>query len=520
MTMPVAKTRRGRRRGVAVLVVLLLISVTLAVSYVSMRSQTTASIVERNANLRDAARQAAMTGLAAALKKMQSASWGGVGTMLVQSLGSGQRFEVSFAAGDARLAPGDPDYSEYPYRVTLLATGYASDPSAAGSLSSHVIRAVVRLVPRKLSDAPAGWSEITSQTFCQWERGDFSLTVPFRIEGPVRIRAKFDLSDDQLNWSDDVLWWYMTGLNWLRLAGQPDWRPLTGPVCLNHSGQDSDTLALMRTGLGLTTQDASNSAVFRWSEPVSSKTYRLYPGGKSYNVVDLPRELRGVSLEPDPETNPLGIFWRNGTLAMHEDVTIRGTVMTAGSSNPDIHVYGANVRLLPLDLPPLEDLTATAQRPVRLPTIVSADDMTFHDASRSTIEGLVMVADNFNIDEAPQSDTSISIRGKVAAKDVDISRRSPWNQLRLWWDIQFNLFLAQYQNAGGIPTFPIWLQKHCGLDPEPRMVIRPDDKEILYHWQNANNPIYVPHPDDASPLEPGKPGLRWELLDWVDNPQS
>ncbi len=63
MSFTVPLPPRQPRRGVATRVVLLLISMALAVAYASMRSQTTASLVQRNAALRTSARQAAMTGM-------------------------------------------------------------------------------------------------------------------------------------------------------------------------------------------------------------------------------------------------------------------------------------------------------------------------------------------------------------------------------------------------------------------------------------------------------------------------
>ena len=504
------------RRGTAVLVVLLMVSVTLAVAYVSMRSATTSSMVQRNsnlrANLRAAARQAAMIGMTSALEKMRTEAWRGVDTTLEQSLGPGQRFEVIYTTGDDSLRPDDPDYSQYPFRVTLLATGYATDSSLLGTEATHRIRAVVRLVPRKLADEPAGWSDITDHTFCQWERGDFSLTLPCRIEGPVRIRSQLDFSKTQLKWSDDARRWYLDGLNTLRLGGSPDWRPFNGPIRLNYSDQRSDTLSLLHTALDLTTEDRSNLSSFRTSVPVSSSTYQLYPGGKAYHIEVLPQELRNDRWQPDPIANPLGIFLRSGTLRVYENVAIRGTVVTLGLSNADLEVYGRNGSILPVDLPPLEHPDATADVPVRLPTLVVSDDLQFNTGSQSTIEGLVLVADAFRVQEASQDETSLSFRGKVAAKNVEIQRRSPWNQSELWWNLQFTWFMMHYNEEHAIRTFPTWLQYVCGLKPQPRIVIRPDADEIRYHWQNTNDPIYVPHPDDG--------GLRWELPDWTDNPTT
>ncbi len=601
--------RPARRRGVAVLMVLLTISIALSVAYVSMRSQTTSSLVQRNANLRASARQAAVTGLAIALKNMQSTSWSGVDTTFVQLLGSGQRFEATFTTGDTSLVPGDPDYPEYPYRVTVLVTGYAADPMTVGSQASHVIRAVVRLVPRKLSEEPSGWSDIIAHTFCQWNEGDFSLTVPFRIQGSVRIRAILDLSKNELNWSDSGRRLYLDGLNALRLAGLPDWRPFSTrdgeSIRFRESAQRSDTCSLLRDTLALNTENASSdSALFHWVPPVASRTYRLYPGGKSYNVELLPSDLRDFRREPDPVENPLGIFVREGKLNIFDDVTICGTLVIAGRSSGDLKVEGKNVQLLPADLPKLERSDESGV-PIRLPTLIVDRDMTYcpigtanaHSplgggarvgaggiaagatllplddvnlnttdpdlvpigahltigssptiyvvtarvsntfspttrvtisppilegedvsegdsvvfpvqplpSSQLTIVGLAAIADGFTVEDASQDASAMSIHGKVAAKDVYVERRAEWDRSSIWW----TLIESWWKTADEGALFPIWL-RILGLDPEPRMAIWPDDTNIAYHWQKSDDTIYVPDPADG--------GLRWELLNWTDNP--
>jgi len=59
----------GRRRGMALLMVLLLLSLTLGLSYAAMRSQATVSMIQRNSDRRASARQDAITGLSVALKR-------------------------------------------------------------------------------------------------------------------------------------------------------------------------------------------------------------------------------------------------------------------------------------------------------------------------------------------------------------------------------------------------------------------------------------------------------------------
>jgi hypothetical protein len=42
-------------------------------------------------------------------------------------------------------------------------------------------------------------------------------------------------------------------------------------------------------------------------------------------------------------------------------------------------------------------------------------------------------------------------------------------------------------------------------------VVKPNPTAVRYHWHNWNNPVFVADPSDG--------GLRWELLEWTENPQ-
>jgi hypothetical protein len=61
-----------------VIVVLGVISITLALSYAMLRSQVTSVQIQSNLDRRNAARQAAYAGVSAALRAMHQSSWGGV----------------------------------------------------------------------------------------------------------------------------------------------------------------------------------------------------------------------------------------------------------------------------------------------------------------------------------------------------------------------------------------------------------------------------------------------------------
>src|SRR5688572_10286083 len=109
--------RRSPRRGFAILLVLALISMTLAVSYAVIRTQAAGLKAGTNLGQRLDARQAAYSGLSAALRKMSQSDWAGADTVLTGTVGTYATFAASFATGDALLTASDPSASDWPYRL-------------------------------------------------------------------------------------------------------------------------------------------------------------------------------------------------------------------------------------------------------------------------------------------------------------------------------------------------------------------------------------------------------------------
>lgn len=598
---PPAGRRLRRRRAMATLVVLLLISITLAISYSIMRSQSTAVAVQRNCNLGLEARLAAMAGINAGLKRMHlwngsdtSRRWAGVGTTFTRPVSSTARFEVRFATGDPSLTTDDPwltsdsptirsdrdDATEFPYRVTLFATGIAFDPGDTSREVKHQVRAVVRLVPRALeSNKPAGFDRIANgvggdpYTLYQSSAGDFRINVPFRVKGRVRVQGTMNLaltgsSEPWYAWSSEARVRYLKDLNLMRLAGYEDCRPFNGPINLPYASQDSSFLSLL-TAMEIPTADTAASSLSGWTVPSTASTYRLYPGGKAYRVTTVAGQLSNASWMPDPVSNPAGILYSSGQLRLGDNVRIHGTVLTKANDAGDILIAGKNVHLEPADLPSLYGSTAAVQ----LPMVVAGDDFHILDGSQASIAGLVISTDDFKITEDSQYASlavtapahqagktlqavlpvvfsnysaaecrrmilagSVRVGGsvvrdpatlvqsgqhivvyprillsRVVARDIYVGGRSEWSLHSLWWSLLYDLFKNQESASDGIRWWPEWLDA-CGLEKESQLGITPDATQPTpwYHWQTSQNPIYMPHPDDE--------GLRWELLEWTDNP--
>jgi hypothetical protein len=256
-------------------------------------------------------------------------------------------------------------------------------------------------------------------------------------------------------------------------------------------------------GLSLTDKPTSNEA--NWEHPGAVTTYRLYLGGPTYTVPTVGPELRNVSLQPDPLTNPLGIFFAPWRLHVFDNVTVRGTLITEGGEG-DIFIYGDNVRLEAANMPaPLG-----AALPVQLPVAVVSDDVRIWSGARGGITGLTVVSDEIEFKQAGQQQINFTLAGRVVTKELLIQGRDEWTQNSLWWQAQLALFKAQALVVGGEPLFPVWLSKTFGLLVPPRIRIQPATTPATYHWKNSADPVYVPHSTDQ--------GLRWDLVEWTELP--
>ncbi len=501
------RSKYGQSRGgFSVLIVLLLIAVTLSMCYASVRTQSVNARIQRNAVFRVSARAAAVSGLTTALQVMHTNAWEGVDTTLAGQLNDYNRFEVTFTTGDASLEAGDDDYDRYPYRVTLASTGYAADPANPTRIAMHRAEAVVELIPRALSAPVSGLAELTERTLCQWDNGTCSLCVPFRVEGPVRLRSQVEL-DENLNWTSDQQWWYYLGLNEMRAATATDWRPFTGPVYFRFDEQHAQVYALINTALQAQTVYTTAASTFAWQSNDDTATYRLFPGGKLYDIEAVASTVNNTELGPNPETNPTGLFVRSGSVQIRAGATIRGTLFTRGDSASDIVIQGDDITLEPVDLLPVEGVAD----PIQLPTLVSADDITFGTNTTAIIKGLVLARDSFEVASTPQNQMELRIEGHVACKDIKIGHRKPWHRPEVWWNLAWIEFWNQ--KSDGIQWFPAllhYLPSVWGLDIEPHITITPDTRSIQYHYYDLSQPVFAPHADDD--------GLRWNVVRWTMNP--
>ncbi len=501
--------RRVRsRQGMATIMVLVLMSIALAVSYSMLRNQATTAKVTDNLSRTVDARQAAITGMNTALRVIHDEDWEGVDSDLGRWLNQHEWFQVSFETGDASLHEDHPDRHEYPFRVTIVSTGYAVDPADSNVRAEHTVKAVVQLVRRRLSETPSNWDDLQNYTVYQWANKNVYVQPPVRIEGPVRQTGRLYLSHEYPD-DDSARERYLSDLQRMNLDGIGDFRPYTGPLDLRYRRNKRSTLTLLRSTLGLETHDFSASTSAPMTHPGTVLTYRLYPGGKEYEIPRIQSvygsTLSNIHLKPDPVTNPLGVVRSYRDLYLQDNVSIQGTVLCYGSQ-ADIQIYGDNVHLEPATLPAMVDSSDTIQ----MPTALVRDDLCVHEESQGgSLTGLAVTWDDFEFRRG-DADVSFDVQGRVLARELKLRGRRSWDLSDDDWEDLLDEFLDQLddESTTTISYFPQWVQQHRGLSTEPLLTIKPQSGEVTYHWPNWDEPVFVPHPDDD--------GLRWEVVRWND----
>lgn len=496
--------RHSRRQGATIIVLLMLISVTLALSYAIMRSQATVTQVQSNFDRRNLARQAAMAGMTIALRKMSASDWAGVDTPLSGTLTTTESYSVTYTTGDAELTSTNPLYSEYPFRVTVKSTGISQDRANPTLNSTYVVQSVMKLVPRNLGTRETTWSQMMSFTAYQKDAiDDFRMNMPARIEGAVRVQGEITTGNDY-TWSSSAKQRFLSDLNQMRSNGYQDYRPFNGTISLPLGNTSSSDRALLSSNLGLTLVSISETPRAPLVFPSSLQSYRLYPGGKSYSVTPTSTTVQNTSLVADPITNPLGIFFNSSTITLKSNVTIRGTVI----SGNDVYVDGTNVVFQPFDLPSL----STSTGPVRLPAAVAGSDFEVDDAGTGSLTGIVLARNYFQIGRGHQNQ-AFTVTGRVVADGFRIYERSDWDYSSFVWNWLYSLFNSQLSNPPSerINYFPVYLW-NSGMSPVPLLTIKPPDPSIPlnFHWQDPAQPFYIAHPSDG--------GLRWDLVRWAENP--
>jgi hypothetical protein len=481
-----------------VLLVLLLITLTLALSYAAIRTQNMSFMVQRNSDRRAVAQQTAVTGMTMALKKMQNSSWAGFGSTLNGTLSTSESFTATYTYGDASLTSASLDYNDYPFRGAIVVTGKSVDPVNAQNITTYQISAVVRLVPRAMTAEPSDWSAMQQYMVYQTYSQPFEIDIPCQFTGNVRIQGALKIAPHYPDTPGSTSWVrYLTDLNGMRSGGYLDYRPFTGTVSYVTGKIDANNInaliTYLHTSVSTPALDEANSD---WLQPSGFSTYQIYPGGPTYTIPQVSNYLQSVTLGPDPMTNPLGIYYYNGSLTIRNDVTIKGSLFCRSSLTLD----GNNIHFEPVELPGMFG----GGNSVRLPAIICNNLTVNNTVSSGSIKGLIAVFGTFKINSASQVQ-SISFIGRIISKVFYIYQRTEWDNTN--WPTYYSIYWTYFRNS--VPYFPVYMNA-IGLNYQPLLTINPDTTSITYHWPTVNGSVFLVNPSDGA--------LRWEVIKWIENP--
>ena len=494
----------------ALILILGMLAITIAVSYALMRSQVQTTLLQNNAQTNSLARQAAEAGLNQAIRKLTTDSWGGVGTTFTGNVDSQSSYSVTYTAGDASLLPSDPNYAEYPFRVTITSTGTALNSADNTLPTTYTMSAVLQLVRRALntSATPSLWNTMNGFTCYQWNSSatvwNVNIDAPVQFQGPTSFMGKVlfqTLSVDSTDPSSPSRTDFIKDLKRKFTDTGVDYRHFTGDVTLVSARQDSSANDITSLGVGINNTAALASIPVNYTNAPS--TYQLYAGGPSYKVGNLLSDYGSTptaqTIGTNVTTNPLGIYNAGGSINLKTGTKFSGVIFSDGSSD-EFRLDGTGIDVSSPNLPALSGSSTVYQ----LPTLMVKNNLVVKNNSNSTVKGLVMNWTNFVVDSGTQN-TSFNLQGRLFTEDLDISARTEWTAvINLNWTLQRTLFLLQ----NSVKYYPDWMDLSAfDLQPLPRIKFQPPSN-VTYHWPDWSQPIYTKGAGDAF--------LRWDIVSWKD----
>lgn len=435
------------RRGFSMILVMLAIGLSLAVTFGFMRTQITSLQSTQNDSRNDLALEAARTGLSGALLRMQSTAWTGMNDTYSKIVQQDAANLVSCSATYSTVTSGQVagvSDSELPLHVAITSVGTWVSPSSSTTRVTRTIKAIVRLMPR-LPGRTAREGDVSTATDLSTNSTSYSATLPYtltttsststslnfdpglRIEGPIWLSQRLALYNGE-SWSSTIRATMLTEIGnqfgATTAANMIHPHPLTGPVTFSTAPASAiqTDLGRLKTSWATTTQTPS-------STPMSTNnwlTYQLYEKGPVYTAVSLSSSLSGVTLQPTT-TNPLGIFVRSGNLDVNSQVTVIGTLVVSGT----ISIYGSGTTITAYNWITSGGTPAVygAESWPRLPAIV-AKAMNLSSGAQAVIEGAVMIDGQISgggADYTNPSYNQINITGNATA----VPSQQPYSTVQL-----------------------------------------------------------------------------------------
>ena len=390
------------------LIVMLAIGLSLALTYGFVRTQVTSLRLTQNDLRRDLALEAARTGLSIGLLRMQAPEWVGVSDAYTKVIQQDTTNKTVCVVTFEPLAPGQlsgvPDI-ELPLHLRVVSKGTWSAPYNTAEQVSRTVKAVVRLLPR-LPGRTARAGDLASASDQAVNPTNYEATLAYsltatashtslkfdpdtRVEGPVWLRDDINFFKGP-SWSNSVRDTLLseTGDQLGSLSGSASFQhphPLNGPLLFSSSPKNAvqADLSRLKTTWTTTTTNPSIASldISLWSN------YRLYDRGITYQATTLDGTLENTTLRPTA-SNPLGVFVRSGDLSIRNGVVVQGTLVVTGR----ITVQGAPVSITSYNWRSSSGtpLITDADQWPRLPAIVAAN-MSFTREARTVVEGAVVL---------------------------------------------------------------------------------------------------------------------------------
>jgi len=427
------------RRGVALVVVMMVLTMAMAVAYSLSATQATLLMTSNNTLRKDLALQAAQAGAAVALEKMQSADWGGRSQVLARNLTSdtsgSSAYSVTYEeVTNSELGTGSEDAHLH---LKIVSIGTWTSATDAEHQSEQRVEVIVRLAPRlpsnpnsetpnDLSPNPGDYDEIQQHTlFAEGGSNSLVLEPGERIDGRIWLKDRLRLYHDP-SWSDTVLdaCFDSVGRKWGRSTPASHPHPLAGHITFYDTPASSVTAELSRLNVSWTqTNQRLRIPSIDFSDWTS---YRLYDGGPVYQAESVRNILYNTQLRPS-ESNPLGIFYRSGDIYLADNVIIQGTLL----SSDTIYCYGNDISITSYDGTDSNHqalISAESAWP-RLPALV-AHRILFDRDNQTVIEGAIVAKDKI---EGAGADFQYLYVNDVNIETTATSTpaRQPWSTVQL-----------------------------------------------------------------------------------------
>lgn len=476
---------RSARRGLSLVVVMIAVSMSMVLTYAALSSQARGVQVRQNVNRQEMARQAAESGASIALNQLQSSAWSGVATSLSGTLGSDRLGSTSYTV-EFRTIDGETSPTAYPTgqgQTSLSGTSafFNSSSNGLSATSADTAAIATRQAFQLLVRSIGKWESLTDPLDFVTETVEVGIELQPRVPGRQILAPDIAQATDVLastagySQIQNYALFATAGSNgqssltlepgqridgptWLtqgiKVFDGPKWKDSTRDEFLQSTGtlftNSSSTVSLLHphpfggtitnassftssevadlTKLNVPRVTASSSPTPPSITFANWKTYQLYQGGFRYNAELLTSgTLDGVVLRPSLR-NPLGVFYREGSLTIDDNVVVQGTLVCSGK----LTFTGNNVLVESLNWRNSAggELLPNGTLFPRLPAIV-AQSIGLNSGTRASIEGAVLLTSTLSGADGSFdfiNGTEVNLSGSQA---ISTPIRQPYSEVQL-----------------------------------------------------------------------------------------